>query len=312
MKAFIFEPLWDSLVTPELTSELSGAGVDYAVIQEVAPLANCEALFEGDEERLLYINPDYVGWKLGADDYKDIPNLKGIFLASTGYDYVDQSYATERNIPINNIKGFSAEAVAEWSVMVMFNLARQMPRIIKDGYPLDFDADFMKYRGIELHGKTAGIVGLGRIGKLIARRCQGLGMKVVYWSKNSRDEDYEYLELEELMSSVDVIFPIMAVNEESAQILDVSLLEKMKTSAILVDPTHKLFDITIPIGMVRDGKLFGYGFEAEPKSFNMYEGNIWAVPEYAWATDASMQASVRMQVENLVLASKGEFPNRIN
>ncbi len=73
----------------------------------------------------------------------------------------------------------------------MLNPARQFPWLIKDGFPLDFNKDYMKYRGIELHGKTAGIISLGHIGSAIAKRCAGLGTNVVYWSPNLRSEDYE-------------------------------------------------------------------------------------------------------------------------
>lgn len=213
---------------------------------------------------------------------------------------------------MSNIKGFSAEAVAEWAIMIMLNVARQTPRIIKDGYPLDFDKDFMKYRGIELHGKTAGIVGLGTIGNAIASRCRGLGMRVLYWSKNSRSENYEYLELSTLMKEADVIFPIMAVNDDTKGLISNELLYTMKPSAILIDETHELFDRDEALKMVKEGKLYGFGFEAEPKSFDKYEGNVWAAPQYGWATDSSMKSSVRMQIENMIAASKGEFPNRVN
>lgn len=312
MKAFIFEPLWDKLVTPELVTGLQTAGINYAVIKDMAPLRDHLPLFEGEEDRLLYINPDYVDWRLSVDDYKDIPNLKGIFGAATAFSWIDMSYATDHGIPVSNIKGFSAEAVAEWAIMTMLNVARQTPRIIKDGFPLDYDEDFMKYRGIELHGKTAGIIGLGRIGKAIAARCVGLGMKVVYWSKNSRSDEYEYVELVRLMKEADVIFPIMAVNEESKALITNDLLHTIKPSAILVDETHDLFDREEALKMVKDGQLYGFGFEAGPEDFMKYDGNVWAAPAYGWATDSSMQSSVRMQIENMIAASKGEFPNRVN
>jgi phosphoglycerate dehydrogenase-like enzyme len=312
MKAFIFEPLWDELITPELLSNLDDAGIQYKVIKEIAPLKNYEPLFEGNEPRFLYVNPDYALWKLTVDDYKDIPNLKGIFGAATSFSWIDMSYATEHDIPVSNIKGFSAEAVAEWATMMMLNVARQTPRIIKDGFPLDYDKDFMKYRGIELHGRTAGIVGLGRIGNLIAQRCKGLGMNVIYWSKNSRNDEYRFVELSELMASADVIFPIMAVNDQTRGFITNELLHSMKPTTILIDETHDLFDRDEVLKMVAEGKLYGFGFEAGPKNFDKYEGNVWAAPDYGWATDASMQASVRMQIENLVAAAHGELPNRLS
>ncbi|MEK6848206.1 MAG: hypothetical protein AABX65_01075, partial [Nanoarchaeota archaeon] len=164
MKAFIFDPLWDTLITDNLLSKLKGSGIKLVVTKEVAPLNDCKALFEGNDERILCLNPDYISWKLSSDDYKNIPNLKAVLGAATSYSWIDTSYADKNNIPVCNIRNFSTEAVAEWAVTMMFNLARQVPRLIKDGFPLDFDKDFRKYRGIELHDKTAGIIGLGHIG----------------------------------------------------------------------------------------------------------------------------------------------------
>jgi len=187
MKVFIFDPLWDELITNDLLNSLKENNIELVVTKEIAPLSKCKELFEGDEERILCLNPDYVGWELKADDYKNIPNLKAILGAATSFSWIDSSYADVEQIPICNIRNFSTEAVAEWAITMLFNIARQTPRLIKDGFPLDFDKDFMKYRGVELQGKTVGIVGLGNIGSSIAKRCTGLGMNVTYWSKSSKE-----------------------------------------------------------------------------------------------------------------------------
>src|SRR5665213_2743310 len=137
MKAFIFDPLWDGLVTPDLLEALKQANVGVVVTKAIAPLSDCTELFEGDEDRLLCINPDYVGWKLESKDYENIPHLNGIFTESTGHEWVNPEAANKLGIPICNIVAFNTQAVAEWAIMMMLSLARQMPRIIKDGFPLD-------------------------------------------------------------------------------------------------------------------------------------------------------------------------------
>ena len=312
MKAFIFDPLWNELITDESKSKLQEAGLEVIVKTEVGPLADCKDLFEGNDERILCLNPDYVGWKLSADDYKDIPNLKGIFGAATSFSWIDSSYANENNIPVCNIRNFSTQAVAEWAMTMMFNLARQTPRLIKDDFPLDFDKDFMKYRGVELRGKTAGIVGLGTIGSAIAERAKGLGMEVVYWSKSPKAGTYKFNELTDLFATSDVVFPTMAINNETKKLITPELLATMKPSAMFVSVVHDLFDEQIVLDMVKDGKLFGFGFEAEPNSFKKYDGNVWAAPAYAWTTDGSMNNSMTKWVENIIDANQGNFPNRVN
>lgn len=312
MKAFIFDPLWDELITDDLRSKLKNSGLELIVTSEQAPLTAMKELFEGDDERILCINPDYVGWKLAADDYKDIPKLKAILTASTSFSWIDTSYADQNKIPICNIRNFSTEAVAEWGVTMLLNVARQVPRLIKDGFPLDMDKDYMKYRGVELHGKTAGIIGLGNIGNAIAKRLQGLGLEVVYWSKSPKEVDYKYMELPQLFTEADVIFPTMALNDETKNIITPELLMTLKSSSILIAIEHHLFDSQVVLDMVKDGKLSGFGFEAEPASFNKYDGNVWAAPAYAWATDQTMANAMDKWIENMIQVVSGKFPNKVN
>lgn len=312
MKVFIFDPLWPKLVDEELEKKLAEVSTNIVIVTDVKPLAETHELFEGGEERLLCLNPDYVGWNLKNEDYETIPNLKGILIASTGFEWVEQDIANERNIPVCNIKGFSAQAVAEWATTIMLNLARQTPRLIKDDFPLDFDADFMKYRGIQIKGKVAGVIGLGNVGSAIAEACKGLGMEVVYWSRSSKGEKYRRVELDELFAVSDVVFPALAKNEETYALIGKDHVNSMKSSAIIVDMAHGLIDQEQVLGMVKEAKLFGYGFEAEPNSFEKYEGNVWAAPAYAWATYESMYNSEVMLIDNILAAVRGEFPDRVN
>lgn len=312
MKAFIFDPLWDQLITSELESKLQAAGLELNIVREIAPISQCKELFIGNDDRILCINPDYVKWSLQAKDYKDIPSLKAILGAATSTSWVDKSYANEQNIAVCDIRNFSTQAVAEWAITILLNVARQTPKLIKDGFPLDFDKDFMKYRGVELHGKRAGIIGLGNIGSAIAQRCAGLGMVVSYWSRSPKQNDYQAVGLDELMSQSDVIFPAMEFNEETKTILTDELLVSMKSSAMFISIVHELFNQKLILDMVKDDKLFGFGFEAEPQTFNNFEGNVWAAPAYGWTTDSSMANSMTMWVENIVNAAEGKFPNRIN
>ncbi len=312
MKAFVFDPLWDELVNEELLGKLRASDIELIVTKEIAPLSECKALFEGSEERILCLNPDYVSWKLSADDYKGIPNLKAILGAATSFSWVDMTYADDNGIPVCNIRNFSTEAVAEWAITMMANVARQTPRLIKDGFPLDFDKDFMKYRGVELHGKTVGIIGLGNIGSAIAKRCVGLGMNVTYWSKSPKESDYKYAELAELFANSDVIFPTMALNDETKNLITTELLSSMKPSAMFISVVHELFDEQLILNMVKDGKLFGFGYEASPATFSTHVGNVWAAPAYAWVTDGSMANSMTKWVENMVDATNGTFTNKVN
>jgi glycerate dehydrogenase len=312
MKAFIFDPLWDELVTDEQVKKIKESGIETLVYKKPAPLAECKELFVGTDERILCLNPDYVGWKLSAEDYKNIPNLKAILSTVTSFTYIDTSYANEKNIPVCNIRNYSTQAVAEWAITMMLNVARQTPRIIKDGFPLDFDKDFIKYSGIELHGKTAGIIGLGHIGEAIAERCAGLGMSVVYWNRTSKKMPYIAVSLEKLMAESDVIFPAMSLNAETKTIITDELIESTKNTAIIIGISHGIFNRDLVLDMVKTHRLFGFGFEDKPKMFNSYVGNIWAAPEYGWATEGTFVNAMNHIVNNMVDAANSKYPNRIN
>lgn len=219
---------------------------------------------------------------------------------------------TKKNIPIVNIKNFSSQSVAEWAVMMVLNLARQTPRLIKDGFPLDYDKDYMGYRGIELKGKVVGIAGLGNIGKCVASLCEGLGMKVIYWSRSTRDKSYQFVELEQLFRKADIIIPTIAHIKETENIITDEMIDSVKKSAIVVSVVEKMFDYSKLISKVEKGELFGFGFEGKPSTFNNYKGNIWAAPAYAWATKECMSNSMTKLVDNMINAKDDKFPNRVN
>ncbi len=309
VKLFILDPLWESLTDEKQAQSLREAGYELHVDRQPKPLKDVPGLLDGTEPRVLAINPDYLNWQLKAQEYADIPNLKGLFIASTGFDWIEPS---ERDIPICNIVDFSTQSVAEWAVLMALALARQTPRLIKDGFPLDYDKDFMKYRGVELKGKVAGVIGLGDIGSAIAERCAGLGMDVIYYSRSQKEVLYKTVGLEELLKKADVIFPALAKNEETRKLVGPSMAKHIKPGAIVVDIAHCLFDQQQILDMVAAGKLYGYGFEGKPGEFSNYQGNIWAAPSYAWATYESMRNSEEKLISNLIAATKNEYPNKVN
>ena len=311
MKVFIFDPLWNDLITEDLLGKLRDSDIELIVTTKIAPLIDNAELFEGDDERIICVNPDYVNWNLKSDDYKNIPNLKAILGAATSFSWIDASYANDNGITIANVRSFSTQAVAEWAIAMLFNVSRQVPRLIKDGFPLDFDKDFMKYRGLELHGKTAAIIGLGHNGIAIAKRLKGLGLNIVYWSKNTRNNEYKFSELDDIFETADVIVPAFAHNDETDALITDELLAKLKSSAIIID-IIELKNKDKVIELVKESKIFGFGFEAKPNSFDKYEGNVWAAPAYAWVTDGSMNNMMTKWVDNMIDAANDRFPNKIN
>ena len=164
-----------------------------------------------------------------------------------------------------------------------------------------------------MKGKTAGVIGIGRICTRIAELCEGIGMEVQYWSRKSRDRRFKRASLRRLMVASDVIFPAMVLAEETKKLITDAMLKSMKRSAIFVSIVHEMYNHKLLLKMVEEGKLFGYGFEEDGGGkFVKYKGNIWGGPALAWATDGSMRRNAEMWVDSIVKAARGRFENRVN
>ncbi|HLD12150.1 MAG TPA: NAD(P)-dependent oxidoreductase [Candidatus Nanoarchaeia archaeon] len=307
MDLFILSPNMDALFTKNDLARLQG--FDNIILEKtIQPLENIQSLFTGNQERILAIDPDFCNWKFPQEIIAKIPHLKAICLQTTSFSWIDKDFAKKKGIPVTNLRGFSMTAVAEWAILMMFNVARKLPLVIKDGWK----QDFVKHQGIELQGRTAGIIGLGNNGKAIAEKAQGLGMNIIYWSRQSRDKRFTYVELPELMKTADVIFPTTAQNEQTQGLLPNQLLETMKKEALFISTIHKIYDHEFMLQLVKKGKIYGYAFEEGNTNITKYEGNVWAGPELAWCTDGSMKKNAELWVESIIQAQQGKFPTQIN
>ena len=265
-------------------------------------------MYEGNEPRILAIDPDFCDWKLPNDVIDATPNLKAICLQTTSFSWVDIDHTKQKGIPVTNLRGFSSIAVAEWATMVVLALARRLPIVIKDGWK----ADYEKHRGQELRGKTAGIIGMGKMGTAFAEIMAGLGMNVQYWSRKSRSDKYKLVNLEEVMSTSDVIYFSVANTDETKKMLTDELLSSMKPSAIFMNIVDPIYNHELVLEMVKTDKLYGYGFEEEKQPFGSYDGNVWDGPALGWCTQESMSKNAEQWVESIVKAANNEYPTQVN
>lgn len=229
-------------------------------------------------------------------------------LQTTSFSWVDSEHVGKKGVPVVNLRGFSSIAVAEWATMMAMNVARGVPVVSQDSWK----QDYVKHQGIELRGKTAGVVGLGNIGTAIAENCKGLGMKVQYWSKNSKDDRFKKVSLDSLLKTSDVIFPAVAQNDETKGLIKDKMLKSMKKSAIFISIVHHVYNHELLLSLAKENKIFGYAFETSKPEFGKYKGNVWAGPELAWCTEDSMRKNAEQWVETIIKASKGKYPRRIN
>lgn len=306
MKVFILSPNIKTLFDSKQIGEFNKAG-DVTFQEKIVPFIKVKGLFDGDEDRILAIDPDFCDWKVPNKLIKEIPNLKAIVLQTTSFSWLDIEYAASLGVPVINLRGFSSIAVAEWATLMALNVARRIPVVVKDGWRLDYE----KHKGIELRGKTAGVVGLGNIGVAMAENFQGLGMKVQYWSKRSRDKRFKSVSLSNLMKTSDLVAPAVAQNEETKGLITDVMLKSMKRSAIFVSVVHHVYNHDLLLDMAGKGEIYGYAYEGKPE-MNKYRGNVWAGPELAWCTEDSLRKNAQRWFEAIINASRGKYPTKVN
>lgn len=309
MKIYIFTSPSTNVFSQEHISIFKELG-EVVLIDQLQPFQDIIELFQGEEDRIVAIDPDFCGWKVPDDVISSVPNLKAICLKTTSFSWINTNLAKERGIPVTNCPGWPVQAVVEWIIMVSLMLARKLPLMIHEGW----HKDFARYVGTELSGKTAGILGLGKIGTRLAEVCSSLGMKVIYWSKTTRDERFTYKSIEEIITTADFIFPVWAKNDETKTLIPNELLKRVNPQAIFVDiygaeDTH---DKNILISLAETNKIRGYGFEAEDEQFMQYKGNVAAIPESAWPTEESLKRNAHQWSESIVQAALGKYPTKIN
>lgn len=169
------------------------------------------------------------------------PTLKLICVSATGTNNIDLEHAASKGIPVKNVSNYSTESVAQMTVGMILNLANQLnyfDRYVKTGAYTQSEI-FTHYGPdiYELKGKRAGIIGLGNIGKRVAHILEAFGMEVVYFSTSGKNNnnDYQRLELEELLITCDVVTIHAPLNEHTKNLLNFARLKLMKPTAIVVN-----------------------------------------------------------------------------
>lgn len=253
-------------------------------------------LLDNKEDKIIVYDPDYAGWEFPNKILK-FKNIKGICLGTTTASYIDQDLCKQLNIPVLNIPKYSTDSVAEYMVMLMFACAKKLPLQIKSNFKQDFSE---KYSQMQLSGKQVGIVGLGNIGLRFADICDGIGMHVCYWDRIKKDVKYPYKNLNSLFKESDVVLVALATNKETKKIITDDMLRSLKETAILLSVGGtNLFNHNLVIDLMHDEKLFGYGLEVENRGVFDFVGNTMVTSEYAWFTNESQEARIKLWIENI-------------
>src|SRR3990167_7978624 len=128
----------------------------------------------------------FVYSDLSAEILSKLPNLKFIATRSTGFDHIDLEYCKTHSIIVSNVPEYGSNTVAEHTFALMLSLTRKIYQSVNKAKQLNFDHE--QIRGIDLYGKTLGVIGLGKIGVNVLRIAHGFGMKILVNTRSKSDE----------------------------------------------------------------------------------------------------------------------------
>lgn len=229
---------------------------------------------------------------------------------------VDISAATARGIPVLNAPGRNADAVAELTVGLLFAAARHVVAADRDVRAGDIykngSIPYQRFRGWELNGRTAGLVGYGAIGRALAWRLKGLGMKVLAHDPYAAEATKS---LEEVLSGADVVSMHAPVTPETSGMIGSAQFAQMKEGAIFLNAARAaLHDTDALVGALRSGHLAAAGldhFEGEhlsPDAPLAQLSNVVLTPHIGGATYNTEANHAQMMGEGITALLRGERP----
>lgn len=261
---------------------------------------------------------------LNALTISQLPNLKYIGVVATGYNIIDIDAAKSHGITVANVRGYSSASVAQlvFSLILSFtNRVAEHAKNIENTWTSCPDFCFYHSPLVELEGKTLGIIGLGDIGKKAANIGLGFGMKILATKRNPATGGMDGVEIcsqEKVFAESDFITLHCPLNLDNQQVINISTLAQMKSSAILINTSRggliKESDLAIALN---EGTIAGAGLDVlsvEPPSKDnplLTAKNTIITPHIAWAGVNARKELLKGVVENIIAFQQGHHPKGV-
>ena len=254
------------------------------------------------------------------------PNLKAIAVLATGYNVVDYNYAKEKGIPVMNVPTYGTACVGQYAIALLLEICHHIghhSQTVQEGkWANHIDWCYWDYPLIELDGKTAGIIGFGRIGQTTGKIAKAMGMKVLAYDLYPNDSGKaiaEYVDLDTLLAQADVIFLHCNLTADNEKMINKSTIAKMKDGVILINNSRgQLIDEQDVADALNSGKIAAAGLDVvytEPiKADNplLKAKNCLITPHMSWGAKEARQRIMDITADNIKAFLSGSPVNVVN
>ena len=254
------------------------------------------------------------------------PNLKGIAVLATGYNVVDYDYAKEKGIPVMNVPVYGTDNVSQFAVSLLLevcsHIGHHSDSVHAGEWASNADWCYWHYPMIEVSGKTAGIIGLGRIGVNTAKILKAMNVNVIAYDAFQSEAGKavaEYVELDELLAKSDFIFLHCPLFPSTQGIINKENIAKMKDGVIIINNSRGPLIVEQDLyDALESGKVAAAAVDVvstEPiKADNVLlkAKNCIITPHISWATKEARERIMQTTADNVESVIKGAPQNVVN
>ena len=254
------------------------------------------------------------------------PNLRAIAVLATGYNVVDTAYAREKNIPVMNVPAYGTDNVAQYAIALLLEACSQVghhDRSVHAGeWTRSIDFCYWQKPLIEVSGKTAGIIGFGRIGQAVARILSAMNVRVLAYSRSERAEGRalaDYVPLDTLFQKSDFIFLHCPLTPETDGIINAANIAKMKDGVIIVNNGRGQLIVEEDLAAALTRGKVAYAAvdvaSSEPIAAEnplLHAPNCIITPHISWATKEARERIMQMTADNVRAFMDGKPTNVVN
>ena len=252
--------------------------------------------------------------------------LKLLGTCRNGLDHIDVEAATEHGVAVVNTPGRNSRGVAELTISLMLSLARGIPRLscyVKEGLWQDPTEPYISMRGVELHGRTLGIIGLGSIGRNVARLGKAFGMHVVAYdpyvgTPGSKKAGAMLSTLEQVLESSDFLSIHTAGTSETERMLDRRRLGMMKAGSYVINTAaYHVIEEEALVEYLKSGHIAGAALDVhrthpiQPSSLLLALDNVILTPHIGGATDGTVEKQSWIIVDEIHRFLRGRRPRHL-